>query len=170
MTHAISTHSSWAEVSLAAKDGSNRVGEKKPPARKGRQAGPLRREQWNLCEILQPTACCRNEFEIFFFFFNSHLFGCLRSYLQREASLLNQCDLLLWGTDSLLVLGLQGRWTQWLQWAGLVAMACGILVPQTGIEPASPALQGRFLTTGPSGKPLNLRFESRFPGIPVSDP
>ena len=26
--------------------------------------------------------------------------------------------------------------------------ACGILVPQPGIEPKSPALQGRFLTTG----------------------
>ena len=28
-------------------------------------------------------------------------------------------------------------------------VACGILVPGTGIEPASPALQGRFLITGP---------------------
>ena len=30
--------------------------------------------------------------------------------------------------------------------------ACGILVPQPGIEPVSPALPGRFLTTGPPGK------------------
>ena len=30
--------------------------------------------------------------------------------------------------------------------------ACGILVPQPGIEPASPGLQGGFLTTGPPGK------------------
>ena len=30
--------------------------------------------------------------------------------------------------------------------------ACGILVPCPGIEPVSPALQGRFLTTGPPGK------------------
>ena len=30
--------------------------------------------------------------------------------------------------------------------------ACGILVSQAGIEPISPALQGRFLTTGPPGK------------------
>ena len=30
--------------------------------------------------------------------------------------------------------------------------ACGILVPQPGIEPASPSLAGRFLTTGPPGK------------------
>ena len=27
--------------------------------------------------------------------------------------------------------------------------ACGILVPQPGIEPKSPGLQGGFLTTGP---------------------
>ena len=30
--------------------------------------------------------------------------------------------------------------------------ACGILVPRPGIEPASPALAGGFLTTGPPGK------------------
>ena len=31
---------------------------------------------------------------------------------------------------------------------------CGILVPQLGFKPTSPALQGRFLTTGPPGKSL----------------
>jgi len=31
-------------------------------------------------------------------------------------------------------------------------VACGILVPQPGIEPVSLVLQGRFLTTGPPGK------------------
>ena len=36
---------------------------------------------------------------------------------------------------------------------GLVdPMACGILVSQPGFELASPALEGRFLTTGPPGK------------------
>ena len=30
--------------------------------------------------------------------------------------------------------------------------ACGILVPQPGIEPMFSALEGRFLTTGPPGK------------------
>ena len=35
--------------------------------------------------------------------------------------------------------------------------ACGILVSQPGIRPLPPALQGRFLTTGPPGKsPLFL--------------
>ena len=31
-------------------------------------------------------------------------------------------------------------------------IACGILVPQPGIEPTSPALEGGFLTTGPPEK------------------
>ena len=34
----------------------------------------------------------------------------------------------------------------------LVVWACGILVPQPGIKPASPALEGKVLTTGPTGK------------------
>ena len=32
------------------------------------------------------------------------------------------------------------------------SMAGGILIPWPGIEPSSPALQGRFLTSGPQGK------------------
>ena len=32
------------------------------------------------------------------------------------------------------------------------AMACGILVPQPGIEPESPALRGKFQTAEPLGK------------------
>ena len=36
--------------------------------------------------------------------------------------------------------------------------ACSILVSLPGIEPASPALQGRFLTTGPPGKSLYRSF------------
>ena len=35
-------------------------------------------------------------------------------------------------------------------------VACGILVPQPRIEPVSPALEGRFLTTGLPGKSLLL--------------
>ena len=31
-------------------------------------------------------------------------------------------------------------------------VACGIFVPSPGIEPTPPALEGRFLTTGPPGK------------------
>ena len=36
------------------------------------------------------------------------------------------------------------------------SMARGILSPQPGTEPVSPALQGRFLTTGPLDKSLSL--------------
>ena len=45
-------------------------------------------------------------------------------------------------------------------------VACGILVPRSGIEPVSRALEGGFSTTGPPGKsqllPLNLSISSDF--------
>ena len=51
------------------------------------------------------------------------------------------------------VRGLPRCGTQALEHAGLVApLTCGFLVPRPGIEPASPALEGRFLTTRPPGK------------------
>ena len=39
------------------------------------------------------------------------------------------------------------------------ACTCGILVPQTGIEPQSPALEGGLLTIGPSGRSLHQHFK-----------
>ena len=56
----------------------------------------------------------------------------------------------------------------WLCWflvvARMIFMAhrlscpaeCGILVPQPGIEPMSPAVQGTYLTAGPPGKSHTL--------------
>ena len=40
--------------------------------------------------------------------------------------------------------------------------ACGILVPRPGIEPGPPALEGRFLTTGPPGKSHQYYLERVF--------
>ena len=37
--------------------------------------------------------------------------------------------------------------------------ACEVLVPQPGIEPASPALEGRFFTTEPPRKSLSVSYE-----------
>ena len=37
---------------------------------------------------------------------------------------------------------------------------CGILVPQPGIEPIFPEMQGAFLTIGPGGKPQTFGFSS----------
>ena len=52
-----------------------------------------------------------------------------------------------------------GTRAQQLWCAGLVApWACRILVPQPGIEPASPALEIGFSTTGPAGKSLAVIF------------
>ena len=39
------------------------------------------------------------------------------------------------------------------------SVACGILVPWPGIEPTSPALKGRFLTTRPLRKSWNFSLE-----------
>ena len=37
-------------------------------------------------------------------------------------------------------------------------VACGVLVPRPGIEPVPPALEGRFLTTGPPKSPYRQVF------------
>ena len=41
--------------------------------------------------------------------------------------------------------------------------ACGILVPRPRIEPESPALEGRFLITGPPGESLLPCFDGTYP-------
>ena len=38
------------------------------------------------------------------------------------------------------------------------SVACGMLVPPAGIKPESPALEGRFSTTGPAGKSQACSF------------
>ena len=70
--------------------------------------------------------------------------------------------LLLWcmGSSLLQCAGFSSCGTQAPECAGSVVVACGLscpaacglLVPQPGIKPASPALEGGFLTTGPPGK------------------
>ena len=37
-------------------------------------------------------------------------------------------------------------------------VACGILVPRPGIEPASPSMEGGFFTTGPPRKSLSNKL------------
>ena len=64
----------------------------------------------------------------------------------------------------LAILGLSCGSTQDLhcgtQMCGLSCLsACEILVPQPGIEPMSPALQGQLLSTVPPGKPSLLAFD-----------
>ena len=84
------------------------------------------------------------------FFFN--LFGCFGSWLQHldllgvQASLaVVRASLQLWhaGSRAHRLSGCRGL---------CFPAACGILVPQPGMEPVSPALEGRVLTTGPPGR------------------
>ena len=46
-----------------------------------------------------------------------------------------------------------------MEWGLSCPMACEILVPRPEMESTSPALQGRFSTTGPPGKSLVLFFK-----------
>ena len=68
--------------------------------------------------------------------------SCLFIYLAVSGLSCSMLDLLLWCTDSLVVVG----------WLTSCSAPCRILVPGPGIEPKSPALQSRFLTTGPQRK------------------
>ena len=58
-------------------------------------------------------------------------------------------------------LSLQHMNTSWALWLSSCAVACGNLVPRPGIEPKSPALLSRFLTTGPPGKSLWVTLGGR---------
>ena len=60
--------------------------------------------------------------------------------------LLHRLDPLLWWGGSVVVA------------CGLSGLACGILIPWPGIEPAYPALRGGFWATGPLAKSLMFLF------------
>ena len=78
---------------------------------------------------------------VMFFFSSSYLFWPCRVFVAAHRLSL----VVAWGRGSLVaVCGLLAE-------HGLSCpVACEILAPQLGIEPASPALGGRFLTTGPT--------------------
>ena len=114
--------------------------------------------------------------------FTFQIFGCFGSQLQHTGSSMRHGDLSLWCVGFSLGVarrlsscgvrvpervgsrarGLCSCGTQalqlWLACSVVVAhglscpAACGILVSRQGIEPASPTLEGGFLTTGPPGK------------------
>ena len=82
--------------------------------------------------------------DLFLFFFLMSIFWCLFVYLNVSGL---SCG--MWKLPCVM-------WKLSLQFinSGLRCfVACGILVPRPGIEPVSPVLQSRFLTTGPPGKP-----------------
>ena len=91
-----------------------------------------------------------------------YLFGCIGSQLWHAGSFIVVRGLL----SLVAACGLQSAQAQQLQRVGSLVVACGLSCPVTcgilvsppGIEPMSPALEGRFLTTGPPGKSLSLYF------------
>ena len=95
----------------------------------------------------------RSVASFFLFFFFLKIFIYLFIWLRRV--LVAACGLLSSGVWAL----------KHMHWGSVVVAcglscpaACGILVPRPGIEPASPALEGGFLTTGPPGKSPELLF------------
>ena len=81
-------------------------------------------------------------------FFLPSLFGCIGSSLQHQGTWLHHTE------SFILALGLSS-----LVHKLNCSKACRILVPGPGIKPASPALRGGFLTTGPPGKSQHRAFK-----------
>ena len=74
---------------------------------------------------------------------------------------INKLGLLGWvSVAAHLSFGLLLQRTDYLPHRLSFSVACGILVPPPGMEPTSPTLHGRFLTTGPSEVPL-LTFNAQ---------
>ena len=91
------------------------------------------------------------QFRNFIFNFYLFIFGCTRSSLQCMGfscsglwALELTCSIVVAHRFSSAVLGLS------------YPAACGILAPWPGMEPASPALEGRLSTMGPPGKSLEF--------------
>ena len=68
MTYAISTHSSWAEMSLTATDGSNRVGEQSPQPGKAGMRGHSGGSSENCVRHCNPPHAAGMNLRSFFFF------------------------------------------------------------------------------------------------------
>ena len=114
-----------------------------------RDLQPLKTKQLpvELCaKCHKPTPCCKSLTQwhcssihpvVYFFFIY------VRFQLHHAASFTGAHTLQLWHT------GLLAPWD---------SMTQRILVPPLGIKPASPALQGGFLTTGPPGNSLFVLF------------
>ena len=90
-------------------------------------------------------------------FFFTYLFGCIGlSCSTCNLPWIMQDFSLCWMDSS--------HGSQALEWAGSVAVVCrvscstphGVIDPQPGVEPVSPALQGRFLVAEPPGKSLTI--------------
>ena len=89
------------------------------------------------------------------FFFNLYLFGCVWFlFWLAESFFAAHWNLYLWCTWAPFAApGLQSTWALVVVARRLSCpKAYGTFIPQPGIEPISPTLQGRFITTGPPGK------------------
>ena len=70
---------------------------------------------------------------------------------------MSDSSMILWTVALQALLSMGFPWQEY--WCGLSFPSPGDL-PNPGIEPTSPVLAGRFLTTAPSGKPLKALVQS----------
>ena len=104
------------------------------------------------------------KWSLFLTFIYLFIFGCIRSQVQHTGSSLQHAGSFV-GIHRLFI-AVRGLLSSCGAWAAermgsVVAAhglscpaACGLLVSRPGIKCTSPALEGRFLTTGPPGKSL----------------
>ena len=137
-----SHHAIWPRLPILEKRGDGR-GFSRERERKGQRRGPMKGRKWVWrgrtsanSEVLAPPSS-------------------LRPYQYNQEELLYTLTFLF-----LTALGLHcGAWASLVLMLELrCPMACGILVPQPGIEPVFPVLKGRFLTIGLPGKSLYFKY------------
>ena len=78
-----------------------------------------------------------------------YFYGCVRSQLQRMGSSLHH-------------VGSPDATQRFQSRLSTCSTACRISFPRPGMERTFPALQGRFLTTGPLGKSQEQKFKRHF--------
>ena len=106
----------------------------------------------------------------FFFNFRSSQFifflikKCIYSFIWLCQVSVQHSDSSLWcaGFSPVAVLGLQSPWAQQLGTRAQLSQSMQDISPQPGVKATSPALQGRFLITGPPGKSWPMTIKMRF--------
>ena len=117
---------------------------------------------WTNCPFsYSPKILCSS-----FSFYLTFFFVCIDSLLRHARAFVVVCGLFIGMCRLLSNCDVQAP-----EYTGSVVVAqglsrpaaCKILVRQPGIKPTSPALEGRFLTTGPTGKYSTWLFQTCFP-------
>ena len=119
------------------------------------------RENLFHASLLAPSGCWPSLASQIFIY----LLGCVRSYLQHPGTSLKHAGSFTVVQGPVSNCGAQApeSMDSVVEMHGLSCMACvGKLSFRPGIEPVSPALDGGFLTTGPSGRSLSFSYKDTY--------